>query len=114
MRIKGIDRKKKSENFDCFVTETVNLISGKWKPFILWSVMDKGVVRFGELRKRLPDVTEKMLAQQLKELQKDGFLSRKVFRSVPPRVEYRLTDYGESFRPVINSIHEWGLANLAK
>lgn len=108
MRIKSVDRKKKSEKFDCFVTETVNLISGKWKPFILWSLMKEGVVRFSELKRKLPRVTEKMLAQQLRELQKDGFISRRVFKTVPPKVEYRLTDQGESFRSVIEAIHQWG------
>ena len=81
----------------CPVTETLAVIGGKWKPIILWE-MDKGVVRFGQLKRVIPEITQKMLTQQLRELEDDGIIWRKVYPEVPPRVEYGITDYGKTLR----------------
>ncbi|MEL7005484.1 MAG: helix-turn-helix domain-containing protein, partial [Bacteroidota bacterium] len=80
----------------------MNLIGGKWKPFVLWQLNREEVLRFGELKSKIPDVTQKMLTQQLKEMESDGFIQRKVYPEVPPRVEYRLTDLGKSLQPVLD------------
>lgn len=69
-------------------------------------------MRFGELKRRIPTVTQKMLTQQLKEMEGDGFVERRVFAEVPPKVEYRLTDLGKSLKPVLHALSEWGETHL--
>ncbi len=112
MKFNKLDREKKQENFHCFITETMNLIGGKWKPFILWLLYEEGVVRFGEMKKRIPTVTQKMLTQQLREMEQDRFIVRKVYAEVPPKVEYSLTDLGKSLKPVLDALSNWGESNL--
>jgi DNA-binding HxlR family transcriptional regulator len=112
MKTNKLARELKQENFECFITETMNLIGGKWKPFILWLLHQEEVVRFGELKRRIPTVTQKMLTQQLREMEKDGLVARKVYAEVPPRVEYRLTDLGRSLKPVLDALSNWGEAHL--
>jgi DNA-binding HxlR family transcriptional regulator len=84
-------------------------VGGKWKAAILWELA-AGAVRFGELRRRLPGVTEKMLAQQLRELENDKLITRTVFQEVPPRVEYALTTWGESLNAALAPVADWGEA----
>jgi DNA-binding HxlR family transcriptional regulator len=93
---------------DCPVETALNLISGKWKARILWKLHTHGVVRFGEMRKGLEGITQKMLTQQLRELEDDGLIKRKVYAEVPPRVEYSLTSFGQTLQPVMQVIGEWG------
>lgn len=102
---------KKSEAVpgqSCPVLETLQVIGGKWKPGILWQ-MERGVLRFGQLKRALPDITQKMLTQQLRELEEDGIIWRKVYPEVPPRVEYGLTDYGKSLHGILHEMARWGL-----
>lgn len=94
---------------DCPVETALNLISGKWKARILWKLHTHGVVRFGEMRKGLEGITQKMLTQQLRELEDDGLIKRKIYAEVPPRVEYSLTSFGETLQPVMRVIGEWGI-----
>ncbi|WP_394975458.1 winged helix-turn-helix transcriptional regulator [uncultured Croceitalea sp.] len=95
--------------FHCGTNATLHFIGGKWKSVIIWYLRN-GEMRFSQLKKLMPDITEKMLSLQLKALQADGILERKVFGIKPPnRVEYSLSDFGESFIPVIKSITEWGI-----
>jgi DNA-binding HxlR family transcriptional regulator len=94
---------------DCPVVYAVSLIGGKWKPIIL-QILTNGPVRFGELRRKIPPVTQKMLTQQLRELEADGMLTRTVYAEVPPRVEYRLSDSGLTVIPVLTALRNWGLA----
>jgi DNA-binding HxlR family transcriptional regulator len=93
--------------FECPIVLFLDLIGGKWKSLILWYLKD-GTKRYGELRKTLKDVTPKMLTQQLRELEDDGIISRKVYAEVPPKVEYSLTEIGESIIKVIWEMREWG------
>lgn len=86
---------------------SLDVIGGKWKMPIIWRLKD-GSKRYGEIRKSLPKVTHKMLTQQLRELEKDEILKRKVYPEVPPKVEYSLTLLGESVIPVIDMLREWG------
>lgn len=95
----------------CPVTETLAVIGGKWKPIILWE-MAKGVVRFGQLKRVIPEITQKMLTQQLRELEEDGIIWRKVYPEVPPRVEYGITEYGKTLRPILDEMGKWGIIHL--
>ncbi len=108
--------KKKSEGAvqcSCPVLETLQVIGGKWKPGILYQ-MESGVLRFGQLKRTIPDITQKMLTQQLRELEEDGIIWRKVYPEVPPRVEYGLTEYGRSLRGILDEMAQWGLQHRRK
>ena len=87
---------------------TIDLIGGKWKPLILWNLSQKVTLRFNELRKLIPLITPKMLTQQLRELEVDQLVERKVYPQVPPKVEYSLTVFGKSLLPVLCTLCEWG------
>ena len=84
-----------------------SVIGGKWKILILWYVAFYRVQRFGELRRRLDGITQSTLTKQLRELEQDGFLHREVYKEIPPKVEYSLTAFGESFIPVLQTMMEW-------
>ncbi|GAB3642616.1 winged helix-turn-helix transcriptional regulator [Spirosoma arcticum] len=92
---------------NCPITSSLILINGRWKMIILWQ-LNGGTVRFGELRRAIPLITEKMLTDQLRELETDGFVERVVFAQVPPRVEYSLTPLGLSFIPILEQLSVWG------
>lgn len=94
--------------FRCYFQLATMVIGGKWKPKVLFHLARNEVVRFGALRRGVYGITEKMLIQSLKELEKDGLVHRKVYRQVPPKVEYSLTDVGKSFIPVLKAMFEWG------
>jgi DNA-binding HxlR family transcriptional regulator len=102
--------KESSQQKDCEhcpVQTTLQVVGGKWKPVILWR-MEQGTLRFGELKRSIPGITQKMLTQQLRELEVDGVVWRKVYPEVPPRVEYGITPYGSSLRFLLNAMAEWG------
>lgn len=98
----------------CPVETSIELLSGKWKGRILWKLYNTPTMRFGELRRSLGTITEKMLSQQLRELETLGFVKRKIYREVPPKVEYSLSDLGRSIGPILDKFAEWGVANLEK
>ncbi len=89
------------------VEVTLEVIGGKWKSVLVYHLLS-GALRFSELKRRVPDITEKMLTQQLRELERAGVISRKVFAEVPPRVEYRVTDHGATLKPVLEAMCTWG------
>lgn len=97
----------------CPVDAAITLIGGKYKSLILWNLMH-GTLRFSELRREVPAATPKMLTQQLRELEADGLVARVVFPVVPPRVEYSLTEFGKSIRPVLEAMYGWGSGYLRK
>ena len=84
--------------FNCPVEATIQLIGGKYKAVILWHLMNK-TLRYNEIHKLIPKATDKMLAQQLRELEKDGLINRKVYPVVPPKTEYSLTEFGKTLTP---------------
>ena len=96
----------------CPATRTVRIIGGRWKVIILYEIRAEKK-RYSDLQRSLPGITPKMLTQQLRELEDDGIVHREVYREVPPKVEYSLTPLGESLRPVIQAITDWGSENAA-
>lgn len=96
----------------CSVERTLSLIDGKWKIVVLYKLL-RGTLRFNELRRLIPAVTQRMLTHQLRELEADGLIIRTVYAQVPPRVEYSLSSRGRSLEPVIMTLKEWGDANLS-
>lgn len=97
----------------CAVEATLDLIDGKWKGVILFHLL-AGTQRFGELRRRMPGITQRMLTKQLRALEDDKLIIRKVYAEVPPRVEYTLSEVGESLRPVIEILRQWGETHRAR
>ena len=114
-------RKQTSTNFEnenvlihgCGMAYTLNLIGGRWKPSILWRLVP-GTLRYSQLRATLPNISERILVLQLRELEKDGLIERIVYRQVPPKVEYALTDLGQSIKPVLQMLSDWGEENRPK
>ena len=94
------------KNAPCAVTEFISLVGGKWKPIILY-YLTLGPKRFGEIDVRIEGISRKVLTQQLKELERDGLITRQSYKEIPPRVEYELTDFGRSFSPVFAAMEEW-------
>ena len=100
--------KFKGREFPCCTSLTMGIIGGKWKTVILFYLLE-GELRYNELRKKMPTVTERTLSLQLKTLEKDGIIKRKVYTFKPPlKVEYSLTDFGKTLIPLIRSIADWG------
>lgn len=99
--------------YDCPVEATIDLIGGKWKALILFHLFGK-TLRFSEIHRLVPKVTQKMLTQQLRDMENDGLLSRKIYQQIPPKVEYSLTYIGESLKPVLDSMCSWGDNYLRK
>lgn len=92
----------------CGLDAAMDVVSGKWKSLILWELDMHGTRRFGELRRALPGVSEKMLIQHLREMEEDGLVHREVYREVPPRVEYSLTRHGRSLIEALRPLGAWG------
>lgn|SRR5699024_1868816 len=91
---------------------SLDIIAGKWKPSILFYLINNEKLRFSELKKVLPGITKKMLTSQLRELEYDNIIHREVFPEIPPRVEYSLTEYGHEFKPLLFSMKSWGSKHL--
>jgi DNA-binding HxlR family transcriptional regulator len=95
------------KTYHCALDVTMDYIGGKWKTVVLWYLINK-TMRFGEIKKQIPEITEKMLSIQLKGLEEDGLVKREVFPEVPLRVEYSLTEFGKTLIPVLEAIAKWG------
>jgi len=96
---------------ECPVRAALDVIGGRWKPVITFHLL-QGTRRFGELRRLIPDATQKMLTQQLREMERDGIVARKIYHQVPPKVEYSLTPYGRTLEPVMAELCKWGKRRL--
>jgi DNA-binding HxlR family transcriptional regulator len=94
--------------FNCEKELTLSVIGGKWKMLVLWHLGKGGTKRFGELKSLIPGITQRMLVNQLRELEEDQIVHREVYPVVPPKVEYSLTEQGKSLMPILDSMYEWG------
>ncbi|RBW67905.1 winged helix-turn-helix transcriptional regulator [Bacillus taeanensis] len=94
--------------FNCEKELTLSVIGGKWKMIILWHLGKEGTKRFSELKALIPGITQRMLVNQLRELEEDRIVHREVYPVVPPKVEYSLTEHGESLMPILDSMYQWG------
>jgi DNA-binding HxlR family transcriptional regulator len=97
----------------CPLTDLVDMIGGRWKVLLLWRLRD-GTKRFNELRRLMPGVTQKMLTQQLRQLEADGLVSRKVYAEVPPRVEYKLTATGKELCTLLVTLADWAVVHMPR
>jgi DNA-binding HxlR family transcriptional regulator len=105
------DKSEKKIIFDentCPVTATMKVLGGKWKPILINAIYFTSPARFGELKRSVVGITQSMLTSQLRELEDDGIITRKIYAEIPPRVEYTLTEFGLTLSPIIQSMAEWG------
>lgn len=105
------DKPEKKIIFDektCPVTATMKVLGGKWKPILINAIYFTSPARFGELKRSVVGITQSMLTSQLRELEDDGIIARKIYAEIPPRVEYTLTEFGLTLSPIIQSMAEWG------
>ncbi|TYS89147.1 helix-turn-helix domain-containing protein [Rossellomorea aquimaris] len=93
--------------YQCSIDLVIDVIGGKWKVLILWN-LNEGVKRFNELKRSMPNITQKMLTQQLRELEEHGLVARKVYQEVPPRVEYSTTEMGKKLQMTLFEMCKWG------
>jgi len=98
----------KNTEYQCSMELTLNLIGGKWKALILWH-LGENTLRFSELKRTLPKITQKMFTQQLRELESSGLVNRFIYTQIPPKVEYSLTPAGKSLLPILATLCQWGL-----
>lgn len=99
------------KEFSCPVTYTISIVGGKWKWIILYMIYRQTIIRYGELKKRLPSIAHKTLSQQLKELEESALVHREQYDQIPPRVEYSLTEKGKSLIPILTLMAQWGEQN---
>lgn len=96
----------------CPIEHTVDLIGHKWKVLILRNLMNNGIQRFNELNKGIEGISQKMLTQQLRQMESDGLIRRKIYPEVPPKVEYSLTELGQTLKPVLDAMSHWGTEHI--
>ncbi|MEN7434909.1 winged helix-turn-helix transcriptional regulator [Bacillus velezensis] len=96
------------KTFNCEKELTLAVIGGKWKMLIMWHLGKEGTKRFNELKALIPDITHKILVNQLRELEQDMIVHREVYPVVPPKVEYSLTEQGETLMPILDAMYKWG------
>ena len=102
------------EPYGCSVEATLAVIGGRWKPVILFHLLERGTLRFNEMKRLIGGVTQRMLTAQLRELERDGIVHREIFPVVPPKVEYSLTDYGRTLERVLLQMRDWGAQHTAR
>lgn len=93
----------------CRVEDALEIIVGKWKPIILLHLLKNGTMRFSDLKRSIPNITQKMLTKNLRELENEDIIERFVYPQVPPKVEYSITEYGKELEPLLHAMHKWGV-----
>lgn len=102
----------KKTRVTCEIEITLNAIGGKWKPLILYYLIDEGTKRFGEIQSYIHDISHKTLTNQLRQLEEDKLITRKVYSTIPPKTEYSVTDKGKTLYPILEAMCEWGEKNM--
>lgn len=97
-----------NKQYNCYFELTLDIMGGKWKPIILYYISFNEIARHSDLKRFIPSINERMLTRQLRELEKDLLIKRKVYPVVPPKVEYSLTEYGKSLIPILSLLVQWG------
>ncbi len=105
-------KRERAMEFHCPVEAALAVLGGKYKAIILWHLNAEQVMRYSELQKAIPQATAKMLSQQLRELEADGIVNRKLYPVIPPKTEYSLTGAGRSLIPIVNAMDDWGRGYL--
>lgn len=100
--------------YHCPVEVAIEVVGGRWKPLILWHLDEHGVLRHGQLRRLIPNITQKVLTQHLRQLEGDGIVTRTQYDEVPPRVDYRLTTYGAGLQQQLELLCDWGAAHAER
>lgn len=101
-------RRRDDDQYGCAIEVALDVVGGKWKGIVIHRLLD-GTARFNELRRLMPAVTQRVLTRQLRELEQDGVIRRTVHAAVPPKVEYDLTEFGATLKPIFDMMNEWGL-----
>tara|TARA_Y100001960_G_scaffold333833_1_gene441428 strand:- start:7049 stop:7366 length:318 start_codon:yes stop_codon:yes gene_type:complete len=102
------------KDYQCSVDATLSVIGGRWKPIILSHISKSGIIRFNALQRSVEGITQRMLTKDLRELESDGVINRKVYAEVPPRVEYSVTEYGKTLEPILSAMRKWGEIHMNK
>lgn len=102
---------KKNEE-QCELVVSMDMIIGKWKPIIIQQLIENGTLRFNEIRRLIPDITQRMLTLNLRELEDNDIVSRVIYPQIPPKVEYSITEYGRTLIPIMETMHQWGAVHL--
>ena len=105
---KDRNNKVSCDHYRCDIELTLEIIGGKWKALILWELHKQSTIRFNEFRRLIPEITQKMLTQQLKDLESNLIVKKKIYPQVPPMVEYSLTELGIELVPILDSMDKWG------
>ncbi|MEN0006439.1 MAG: helix-turn-helix domain-containing protein [Bacteroidota bacterium] len=103
-----VEKKIVFDEYSCPITATMQVLGGKWKSILINAIYHTSPARFGELRRSVKGITQSMLTTQLRQLENDGIISRKIYAEIPPRVEYTLTEFGLTLSPIMQSMAEWG------
>ena len=107
-----LNRRLLNGDFTCEKELTLSLISGKWKVVLIWHLSHEGPLRFGQMSRLFKNISSRILTKQLRELENDGLIFRKIYDSTPPKVEYHLTKLGKSIVPIVDGMWEWGRENM--
>ncbi|XMB85831.1 winged helix-turn-helix transcriptional regulator [Mycoplasmatota bacterium WC44] len=102
------NNKVSCSNYRCEIEVTLELIGGKWKSLLLWNLRNHEIIRFNEFRRIIPEITQKMLTQQLRTLEEDRLINRKIYNQIPPMVEYSLSEEGKKLIPILDQMDKWG------
>lgn len=102
------NRENSKKDFDCSLGFAMSVIGSKWRAVILWHIMNASPIRYGNLKSRIRGVSHKVFTEELKHLEEDGLISRTAYATIPPKVEYAVTDLGQTLKPVLAELCNWG------